>query len=530
MADKLPRTTGSMQQYGAQALGGPDNPRGTRAGLVLLYAPDFASFAPAYTLSERDLVIGRDPSCGLCVPEGAVSRQHARIRFQTGPTGGQRTTGETAQPSLVTGGRWVINDLGSRNGTLVDGRFVNELALEDLHEIRVGDAIFKFVASGAEAFARYRIDGAVVAGAADAPSSTGIVGGLQIKLLLRALSRVAKSEISVVVLGESGTGKELFARELHAASARRGSFQAVNCAAIPGSLLESELFGYKRGAFSGADRDKVGIVRAADNGTLFLDEIGDMPLEAQAKLLRVLQSKEIVPVGATAAEKVDVRIVCATHRNLAALQKADRFRGDLFARLNEYSLVLPPLRERKEDIYALTRSMLVRHGRQDLTMSFPFMTGLLHYDWPFNVRELEAAMKRAVALIEGPTLDAQHLPDAIREVMQEYGTRMFDGALRPGAVAAMPPAMLSVQATVPGISTALDDTNPTGKSSETPALGRPAARPAAERGAAPTEEELRALLAQHRGNVAAVGREFGKERMQVHRWLKRYNIDVEQYR
>ncbi|MFO0548278.1 MAG: sigma 54-interacting transcriptional regulator [Polyangiaceae bacterium] len=515
MAERQPRTTASMQQYGTQ--GSPDNPKGTRAGLVLLYAPDFVSFAPAYTLSERDLIIGRDPSCGLCVPEGAVSRQHARIRFQSG--------------------KWVVNDLGSRNGTLVDGRFVNELMLEDLHEIRVGDAIFKFVSAGAESFARYRIDGAIVAGAPDAPSSTGIVGGLQIRLLLRALARVAKSEISVVVLGESGTGKELFARELHAASARKGSFQAVNCAAIPGSLLESELFGYKRGAFSGADRDKVGLVRSADGGTLFLDEIGDMPLEAQAKLLRVLQSKEIVPVGATVAERVDVRIVCATHRNLAALQKADRFRGDLFARLNEYSLVLPPLRERKEDIFALARSMLVRHGRADLAMSFPFMTGLLHYDWPFNVRELEAAIKRAVALVEGTVLDAQHLPDAIREVMQEYGTRTIEGNLRPGAFAAPTSLARSVHATVPGL--LVDDAPlpPVGsviQTGEPAAMGTPLVQgglaPRPIRGATPTEDELRALLAHHRGNVAAVGREFGKERMQVHRWLKRYGIDVDQYR
>ncbi len=483
-------TTAAMQEYGASA--SPDNPRGTRAGLVLLYAPHFDQFEPSYLLSERDLIIGREAGSGICIPEAAVSRQHARVHYD--------------------GKHWLLSDLGSRNGTLVDGQFVSELALEDLHELRVGDAIFKFVSAGAESYALYRIDGAQVgprpAGSRPEPSVSGVIGGFQIRQLCRALDRIARSEISVVLLGESGTGKEVFARELHAASGRRGAFQAVNCAAIPATLLESELFGYKRGAFSGAERDKVGLVKAADGGTLFLDEIGDMPLDAQAKLLRVLQTKEIIPVGGTIAERVDVRVLCATHRDLSQLQRENRFRGDLFARLNEYSLRLPPLRERKEDVYSLTRGMLSRHGRPDLKVTFPFMTGLLHYDWPFNVRELEAAIKRGVALAEGDTLDADHLPDVIRELMKEYGQR--SGGAEPSH-AAPPPAR-----------TAPDPYAQTGPFATSPK------RPAAQ--AAPSEQELRALLQQHRGNVAAVGREFGKERMQVHRWMKRYGIDVEEYR
>lgn len=510
MAERHPRTTASMQRYGAHA--SPEGSRSARAGLVLLYAPHFDQFSPAYLLSERDLVLGRDPSCGVCVPEGAVSRQHARISFR--------------------GTRWIISDLGSRNGTLVDGRFITELALQDQHEIRIGDAIFKFVAQGAESFATYRIDGASSA-PPGAPSLAGIVGNYQLRVLLRALHRVAASEISVVVLGETGTGKELCARELHLASGRKGAFQPVNCAAIPGSLLESELFGYKRGAFSGAERDKIGLIKAADNGTLFLDEIGDMPIEAQAKLLRVLQSREIIPIGATAPERVNVRIVCATHRNLAALQRDGKFRGDLFARLNEYSVTLPALRDRKEDIYALVRSMLHRHGRPTMSTTFPFMTGLLHYDWPFNVRELEAAIKRAIAVAEGDLLEVHHLPDAIKEVMLEYGVHRVDtdGSLLLGPAAAHATA---IDVTVPPI----DVRAPLayhGPASEPPPrnLASAEAGPRAlvpGRFRAPSEEELRALLAQHRGNLAAVGREFGKERMQVHRWLRKYGIDVEAYR
>jgi DNA-binding NtrC family response regulator len=455
----------------------------TRAGLVLLYAPGYAGFSPAYLLHERDLIIGRDPASGICIPEASVSRQHARVHYKDG--------------------HWTLTDLGGRNGTIVDGEFVREVALEHLHEIRVGDAIFKFVAVGAESYARHRIDGAILGGAPGEDLDPlrrrgGIVGGYQIDRLAVALRRIAPTQLSIILLGESGTGKEVFARQLHEWSGPRrsaGAFQAVNCAAIPANLLESELFGYKRGAFSGADRDKIGIVRAADGGTLFLDEIGDMPAEAQAKLLRVIQSKEVVPIGATTPERVDVRIVCATHRDLLRLQQAGTFRGDLYARLNEYNMLLPPLRERKEDIYALCRALLHRHGRPELGMTFPFMTGLLHYDYPFNVRELEAFIKRGVALCDGTELDTPHLPLEITELMKGY-------ALVKGPGHAPSP--------VHG--------------------GTPAEDPGARGAHVPTEAELRASLAQHRGNVAAVGREFGKERMQVHRWMKKFGIDVDEFR
>jgi transcriptional regulator with GAF, ATPase, and Fis domain len=472
-----------MQAYGEPA--SPEGGLGTRAGLILLYAPSYNLFDPAYLLHERDLVIGRAPESGICVPEAAVSRQHARVHVQ--------------------GGRWILTDLGGRNGTIVDGEFVREIALEHLHEIRVGDAIFKFVEAGAESYARYRIDG-TLAGAPPEESAARlarlgeIVGGYQIDRLVSAVARVAKSPVSVVLLGESGTGKEVFARFIHAASGRRGALRAINCAAIPQPLLESELFGYKRGAFSGADRDKIGLFRAADGGTLLLDEIGDMPLEAQAKLLRVIQSKEVIPIGATTPEHVDVRILCATHRDLAKLQQEGRFRGDLFARLNEYSAKLPPLRERKEDIFALVRALLARHERAGLGVSFAFMTGLLHYDFPFNVRELEGFLKRGVALLDegSGVLDTAHLPDEIKELMKSYGLRSEQAP--PRASPEEPPRVPAKEAA--------------------PAIRR---KP-------PNEEELRALLAFHKGNVAAVGREFGKERMQVHRWMKRFGINADEYR
>ena len=237
------------------------------------------------------------------------------------------------------------------------------------------------------------------------------------------IERIAPTELSCMVLGETGTGKEVVARAIHQLSHRKGSLQAINCAAIPQNLLESELFGYRRGAFSGADRDKPGLIKLAHEGTLFLDEIGDMPLDAQAKLLRVLQSKEVFPLGATTAEHVDVRVACATHRNLREQVRDGKFRGDLYARLNEHAVSLPPLRQRKEDIYLLAKAFAARYGRPDVGLTFSFMLALVHYDWPYNVRELESCIKRGLALTGGAPLDAKHLPEDIADEMKSYGDK-----------------------------------------------------------------------------------------------------------
>jgi transcriptional regulator with GAF, ATPase, and Fis domain len=450
------------------------------AGLVVLYAPGVPQLPSIFLLSPNPTILGREPGVGIWLDANAVSRRHATIRRE--------------------GSSWVISDLGSRNGTIVEGSFIRERVLEPNVEVRIGDVIFKFVESGASLYLGYRFDGTMEAGAArQAAHGSLLLGGAQIDRITASLERIAPTMLSVIVQGESGTGKEVVAREVHRTSGRRGAFVAVNCAAIPATLLESELFGYRKGAFSGADRDKVGLIKAAHQGTLFLDEIGDMPPDAQAKLLRVLQSREVMPVGATSAEPVDVRVVCATHRDLTSRVASNDFRGDLYARLNEYAVTLPPLRDRKEDIFLLARALLARHGRPELQFSFGFMVGLLHYDWPFNVRELEACVKRAVALSSGPILEATHLPDALHEAMAEYGRR------EPAGTSSRPPSPVDLTATA--------------QSQSPPA-----------RSGAPSEGELRALLLSHRGNVAAVGRVLGKERMQIHRWMKRYNIAIDEYR
>jgi DNA-binding NtrC family response regulator len=232
--------------------------------------------------------------------------------------------------------------------------------------------------------------------------------------------RAAASGATILLLGESGTGKEVMARAIHASSRRRGGpFVAVNCAALTGELLESELFGHEKGAFTGAVRSKPGRFEAAAGGTLFLDEIGELAPPLQAKLLRVLQEREFERVGGTRTLRADVRIVAATNRDLAAHIAAGRFREDLYYRLNVVSLRLPPLRERKDDVSALLDHFIGRFAaesaRQGLRFSDPARHVLLTYGWPGNVRELANVVERAVALSLGVEIGLEALPEEIVE-------------------------------------------------------------------------------------------------------------------
>jgi two-component system response regulator AtoC len=239
--------------------------------------------------------------------------------------------------------------------------------------------------------------------------------------LLRQVRKVAPLKTTVLVEGESGTGKELVARALHELSPRASfPFVAVNCGAIPAELIESELFGHVKGAFTDAHRNKKGLAAEADGGTLFLDEIGELPLGLQVKLLRFLQDEEVRPVGDTRSRKVDVRVVAATARDLRRAVDEGEFREDLFYRLNVVGLRLPPLRERREDVPALAAHFLARFARlrPDLpapSFSEEALAALQGYRWPGNVRELEHVVERAVVLAEGPVIGEGDLPDALRE-------------------------------------------------------------------------------------------------------------------
>jgi DNA-binding NtrC family response regulator len=223
------------------------------------------------------------------------------------------------------------------------------------------------------------------------------------------IRKVAPTETTVLIQGESGTGKELAARALHLLSPRaRKPLISVNCAAIPESLIESELFGHEKGAFTGAVSARTGLIEAADGGSLFLDEIGELPAEAQARLLRVLQESEIRKVGSTQSRTVDVRMIAATHRNLKAMTRTGEFREDLYYRLNVMQIRIPPLRERRADILGLARRFLKRQasklGRPELSLSPEAMQALERYRWPGNVRELENAIERASILTDGDVI------------------------------------------------------------------------------------------------------------------------------
>ena len=243
----------------------------------------------------------------------------------------------------------------------------------------------------------------------------GIIGSCAaMQEMYSKIRKVAPTDSNVLIQGESGTGKELVARALHNLSRRaKAPLISVNCAAIPESLIESELFGHEKGAFTGASAGRAGLVEAADGGTLFLDEIGELPLEAQARLLRVLQEGEIRRVGSVQSQKVDVRLIAATHRDLKSLSKIGQFREDLYYRLHVIALKLPALRERGADVSEIARAFLVRQstrqGRPELSFAADAEQAIRHYPWPGNVRELENAIERAVILCEGNSISAELL-------------------------------------------------------------------------------------------------------------------------
>jgi len=281
--------------------------------------------------------------------------------------------------------------------------------------------IEQLVATLARAMEERALRHALVARAAEAGAGEGriVAESPAMRRTLEMVALAAGADAPVLLLGESGTGKELLARALHAASARRERpFVTLNCAAIPETLLESQLFGYRRGAFTDAREDRAGVLQEAEGGTVLLDEIGDMPLALQAKVLRLLQNREIHPLGAAAPVTVDVRLVAATHRDLEALCAEGRFRRDLYYRLNVLPVRVPPLRERLEDLVPLAGHFLAVHGRttgrEGVTLSLEAMELLRRHAWPGNVRELENAILRALVIGSGRAIGPEDLPEHIR--------------------------------------------------------------------------------------------------------------------
>ena len=310
------------------------------------------------------------------------------------------------------------------------------------------DAAVRAIEAGARDFLPLPPDAdliiAMLEAAGAEPGQAGPIAQDQaMALLLARAGQLAKADASLLITGESGTGKEVLARHIHARSRRaRGPFVALNCAALPETLLESELFGHEKGAFSGAVAARKGKFEQAESGTLLLDAIGEMDPRLQAKLLRVIQEKEVDRLGGTAPVKVDVRLLAATHRDLAAEVARGRFREDLFFRLNVLALHIPPLRERTSDILPLAAHFAARYahanGLPPRSLSPAAATALLAHPWPGNVRELENCLHRAVLLAEGPSIG----PEAI-ELIRPRRTA------EPSAETDAPPAQATAQATAP---------------------------------------------------------------------------------
>lgn len=449
------------------------------ASLRLLYAPDSkADESRTWAFSSKSLMIGRlecPESIGL--GDRRVSERHAIVSLQAG--------GSAPIAS--------IKDLGSTNGLFVNGHRVTAATLSDGDLIRVGCCLLLFRmedASLGELGTELEFLEELLRG--ESPS---------IRELRYELAAAAPEPVEVLLLGESGSGKELAARGVHLASPRRsGPFVALNCATIPAALAESQLFGHAAGAFTGAREKNSGFFVAAHGGTLFLDEIGELSPELQPKLLRVLEERQVTPVGGTTARSVDVRIVAATNRDLRGAVAAGDFRGDLYARLASYPIRLPPLRQRREDILPL---LLHFYGELPPRISPRLAEALVLYAWPYNVRELKK-MAEAMRVLSRrhSELDLPHVTDRLwpldkgpielpgRQELRLSGTSLPVG--QPGT-----------------------DHQASSRKQAHQHLSR---------------ETLARLLAEHRGVISYVAEAAGRSRKHIRRLIEQFGLDKNVYR
>ena len=422
--------------------------------LYLVFAPGPVA-SVMIPLERATAVIGREagPDVDIVVSDPEISRVHARLERDD------------------AGGTYRIVDCGSRNGLWVDG-----VRVEQQHALRHGSVI----RLGASLLVMAEVD--LPKGQRLAGERPGLLGrSLHMQRVRGDIELVAPRSISVLVLGETGVGKERVAEAIHTASARRGRFVPVNCAAIPHGVAESELFGHVAGAFTGAAGRAEGLFAAAEGGTIFLDEIGELPMLLQAKLLRTLATGEVRPVGSMESRTVDVRVIAATHRDLDELVVQETFRADLLGRLAAWRIEVPPLRERREDVLGLAAAFLGDTRR----LAVGAAEALLLHDWPFNVRELES-------------------------VVATSAVRAADGTIRPEA---LPPALEArvahrsrVKTTEPPLEALVDRTH------------------------APSHDGLVRVMRHCRGNLADVADYFGKDRRQIYRWLEKHGIDAAAFR
>jgi transcriptional regulator with PAS, ATPase and Fis domain len=472
---------------------------GSGGSLASLRQPRAVTFGETLQIGRRPAP-ANDPRGTLAISDATVSGAHARIsRVPQGD------------------GEFLIEDLGSTNGTFVAGRRIDA-------PTRLAPGALVFLGSQVLIF-RTITPVEMVALREDEARPLAPVPTMSPALALTAtkLRLLARSNAEILLVGETGVGKEVFATAIHEASGRAGKLVAINCAAIPKELVESELFGYEKGAHSTAQARKTGLVETADGGTLFLDEIGDMPLELQSKLLRFLQDKRFSPLGSTRTIEVDVRVVAATSRT--ALERGGHVQEALLGRLGAQPIVLPPLRDRIEDVGRLAAHFLGQAGDERGFEPEAFHALLLHA-WPLNVRELAKVVGEASVLSRGAAaIGLEHLPDAVTALLQVESD--VDGVEGAGSHESRELDEDTHIDLVPAASADPEQSRVrefAGPSKTAPLVEKRTRRPA------PTPEELTTLLERFSGSVAQVARHLNRQYAVVWRCIQRYGIDASAYR
>ncbi len=415
----------------------------TALGVVVLESADPSATGNFFTLVER-LSVGRteEGDVNLAIDDSLMSRRHFTIE--------------------KSGDAYWLSDQSSTNGTFLEGNKVSRVQLPLGAIVRAGETFFEFNQFPTPL----------------PKNNVGKVGliwySVTMQKVVDSIKRVARTAVPVFIEGETGTGKELIARRVHEESGRTGLFVAINCAAIPAELTESYFFGHKKGSFTGATADSAGHWMSANDGTLFLDEIGELPQALQAKMLRVLESGEVTPVGTSTPLTSSARVVAATNAHVDEKVDAGEFRRDLYGRLAVYTIHSPALRERRGDIPLLFRHFLaLQTPGKEWTIAPEFFQKLIAYSWPGNVRELRSLAQRLALDAADAVLDETHLPDIFR-------------------------------ASGPAVAGATDDV--------------------------PSRTELERLLSQHQGRIADVATELNKDRKQIYRWLKRHGLNADDFR
>jgi len=469
-------TSGTLSDRSRDA--GTGAPSWTSARLVFIAnADNLDEPTSSHCLDELDAVeLGR----GLRSAERTTTPGGRVLRISV-PDGRMSSTHGSLRRSADS---WVFEDLGSKNGSFVEGAPADKALLRDGAVLELGRCCFLFRESAITGAlpARLRTD----VDASQLPARPDGMATFSPSLARDhdAMAQLAANPaVSFVLRGETGTGKELIARALHELSKRSGQFVAVNCGALPAALIETELFGHRRGAYSGAIGERRGLIRSADGGTLLLDEIGELPLASQTALLRVLQEHEVLPVGDDRPVRVDLRIVAATLRDLDAEVAAGQFRADLYARLAGHVVTLPALRERREDLGLVISAILRRTSSSGIRFAPAALRACLQYRWPHNVRELEQALRTAVSRAPGGAVTLDLLPDALALRREQPGAQL-------------------------------------------PRVSSPTLDPADHA----LRERLVELLSAHEGNVMGVAETLGKQRAQIYKWVKRLAIDLTAFR